>query len=150
MDLLTPRWGTYISLFHLIVYLVRFNTNSKHFLIPNINTCVQCHNLHIFSRVLLLMGMQEWTVHDKFNLIQVRNYSRKYEHVCGATKKWQECSVKGHNYKFFPLDFPNLLNLINVHVVFRENKWFCFSKRDLRADTAHNKWLKEALKVIMY
>ena len=29
--------------------------------------------------------------------------------------------------------------------VFTENKLFCFSKRALYADTARNKWLKEAL-----
>ena len=78
-------------------------------------------------------------MHDKFNLIQVRGCSRKYEHACGTTKKWQELSVKGHNYKFFSLDFPNLGHLINVNVVFTENKLFHFSKRDLHADTARNK-----------
>ena len=54
--------------------------------------------------------------------MQVRGYCRKYEHACGTTKKWQERSVKGHNYKFFP-----------------QNKLFHFSKRDLRPDTALNK-----------
>ena len=72
-------------------------------------------------------------MHDKFNLIQVRGYSRKYEHACGTTKKWQERSVKGHNYKFLP-----------------QNKLFHFSKRDLHPDTARNKWLKKALQVIKY
>ena len=89
-------------------------------------------------------------MHDKFNLIQVRGYSRKCEHACGTTKKWQERSVKGHNYKFSPLDFPNLGHLVNANLVFSENKLFHFSKRDLCADTARNKWLKESLQVIIY
>ena len=76
--------------------------------------------------------------------------SRKYNHACGTTKKWEERSVKGHNYKCFPLDFPNLRYLVNGHVIFTENKLFHFLKTDLCADIARNKWLKEALQVIIY
>ena len=59
-------------------------------------------------------------MHDKFNLSQ-GSYSRKYEHACGTAKTWQKRSVKGHNYKFFPPDFPNLGHLGNSQVVFTEN-----------------------------
>ena len=34
--------------------------------------------------------------------------------------------------------------------VFTENKLFYFSKRTSRADTARNKWLKEALKTLEF
>ena len=48
--------------FILIDYLVRFNTNNKHFLIPNVNTSAQClhqyYNLHISSRVLFSIGVR--------------------------------------------------------------------------------------------
>ena len=115
--------------------------------VSNVTTYInQFFKLHILSRVLLLMRVTM----NKFNLVQVRGYSRKYEHACGITKKWQERSVKGHSYKLFPLDFPNLGHLVNAHVVFTESKLYHFSKRDLRADTAHYKWLKEALQIIIY
>ena len=76
--------------FILIVYLVILNTNNKHFLIPNANICHNLHqfyDLHIFSWVLLLMGVRGWTVLEKFNLIQTRGYSRKYAHV-RYNEKW--------------------------------------------------------------
>ena len=76
-------------------------------------------------------------------------YPRRYEHACGTTEKWQERSLKEHNYNFFLLGIPNLGHLVNTHVVRTENKLYHFSKRDLRADISRNKWLKEALQVII-
>ena len=43
-------------------------------------------------------------------------YPRRYEHACGTTEKWQERSLKEHNYDFFLLDIPNLGHLLNTHV----------------------------------
>ena len=40
-----------------------------------------------------------------------RAYSRKEGHACGIAKKGQESPVKGHNYGFLPLIFPNLGHL---------------------------------------
>ena len=64
-------------------------------------------------------------------------------------KEGQESPVKGPNYEVFII-FQNLWPLecyiplplrYNVLKVLKENE-FSFSKRVLRADTAHNKWLK--------
>ena len=47
-----------------------------------VNTCVQCqnwrlfYNLYILRRVLLLIVVQEWIMHDQFNLIQVNHILR--------------------------------------------------------------------------
>ena len=76
-------------------------------------------------------------------------YPRRYKHVCGTTEKWQERSLKEHNYNFFLLGIPNLGHLVNTHVARTENKLYHFSKRDLRADILRNKCLKEALQVII-
>ena len=76
-------------------------------------------------------------------------YPRRYEHAYGTAEKWQERSLKEHNYNFFPLDIPNLGHLVNTHVACTEKKLFHFSKRDLRVDIARNKWLKEAMQVII-
>ena len=65
-------------------------------------------------------------------------YSRKSGHACSKTKKRQGISVKGHNYEFLLLNFPNINEIQHPHKrhvvlkVFTENKLFCFSKRALR------------------
>ena len=52
------------------------------FILVSMNTCVQCHNLHLFYNLhflpplLLLMGVRGWIVHDKFSLIQVNHILR--------------------------------------------------------------------------
>ena len=51
-----------------------------------------------------------------------RAYSRKYGRACGLTKKGQKRSVKGHNYQFFPLNFPNLGHL----ECYNSPKWLWF------------------------
>ena len=49
-----------------------------------------------------------------------------------------KCSVKGHNYKFFPLDFPNLGQLVNAQVI-------SFLKKGFACGYRTQYWLKEVL-----
>ena len=63
-------------------------------------------------------------------------------------EKGQESSVNGYNYKFSPLNFPNLGHLDAKRYVdlkvFTGNKLFYFSIRALLAVTARNKWLEKS------
>ena len=80
-------------------------------------------------------------------------YSRKWGHACSMTQKGQKGPVKGHICGFLPLIFAiQIEGMYNVippspkkHVFLEfllENKAFCSTKKELHADTAHNKWLK--------
>ena len=62
-------------------------------------------------------------------------------HVCGITNKGQVSLVKRHYYWFFPLNFPNLLQIskfINFEGFYR--KWIILF---LEMELACSKWLKE-------
>ena len=72
-------------------------------------------------------------------------YSRKLRHACCITKKVQERSVKGHNYKFYPLNFLNLGDLeCNIPL---NSMWFWMFLQKICCFVSQkgHKWLKEAL-----
>ena len=93
-----------------------------------------------------------------FTTNKIRAYSRKQGHACGITKTGQERSIKWHSYELFPLNVSNLGDLESdpplptgheVLKVSPENKLFHFIKRALRSGTSSNKWLNEAMKMLV-